>query len=333
MEAGRRTRAAFARPGSIMTAPSVKPIAARDRPLWSVMIPTYNCGRYLAETLRSVLAQDRGPDHMHIEVVDHASTEDDPAAVVEEIGKGRVAFWRKEPNEGAIANFNACISRSQGVLVHILHGDDYVADGFYRTIERIAAEFPEVGLYATRNFTVDEDSIVTGVSRRIPALEAPTQCTRPFFYETPVQFAGVVVRRTAYEALGGFRPDLIHAADCEMWARITHAHGSILAPDVLAFYRVFSANDTGRLAQTAENVRDYCRLASIFSSRYSDFSDTDARTIASNRAWKQYRAFRLSGNEAAASANYDLWRELTPVTKRMKRHVRTWATPLLQRNG
>ena len=60
--------------------------AAFVRPVWSVMIPTYHCARYLGETLRSVLAQDPGPDAMQIEVVDDHSTQDDPERVVREVG-------------------------------------------------------------------------------------------------------------------------------------------------------------------------------------------------------------------------------------------------------
>src|SRR5215470_11545792 len=61
------------------------------RPLWSVMIPTYNCAKYLRETLTSVLAQDPGAEQMQIDVVDDCSTEDDPEAVVRELGS-RVVF-------------------------------------------------------------------------------------------------------------------------------------------------------------------------------------------------------------------------------------------------
>ena len=70
---------------------------AKDRPLWSVMIPTYNCAGYLRETLACVLAQDPGPDQMQIEVVDDCST-DDPQAIVDELAPDRVSFHRQPEN-------------------------------------------------------------------------------------------------------------------------------------------------------------------------------------------------------------------------------------------
>jgi GT2 family glycosyltransferase len=77
--------------------PTIPPVAdGEPRPLWSVIIPIYNSASYLRETLASVLAQEPSPDVMQIAVVDDHSTQDDAAAVVEELGRGRVgaAFCR-----------------------------------------------------------------------------------------------------------------------------------------------------------------------------------------------------------------------------------------------
>ena len=69
---------------------SIPPVPKEvSRPRWSVMIPTYNCTRYLHETLGSVLVQVLGPEVMQIEVVDDHS-EDDVGKVVEEVGRGRI---------------------------------------------------------------------------------------------------------------------------------------------------------------------------------------------------------------------------------------------------
>jgi len=90
------------------------------------MIPTFNCADYLRITLQSLLDQVPGPDEMQIEVVDDCSTKDDPEAVVQELGRGRVQFFRQPRNVGAIENFNTCVRRSRGHYVHLLHGDDLV---------------------------------------------------------------------------------------------------------------------------------------------------------------------------------------------------------------
>src|SRR5262245_39421227 len=68
------------------------------RPFWSVMIPVYNCTRYLRRTLASVLEQNVNAEDMQIEVVDGCSTKDDPEQVVNEFGKSRVGFYRLSAN-------------------------------------------------------------------------------------------------------------------------------------------------------------------------------------------------------------------------------------------
>ena len=157
--------------------------------------------QYLQQTLESVLAQDQGSDQMQIEVVDDCSTKDDPKAVVEEVGKGRVAFHRKPKNEGAIANFNTCIQRSRGHLLHILHGDDYVLPGFYQRLTEDAQLHPDVSLVAVRAFYVDKEGVIIGVAPRLPELENGSRLVEDSFYETPIQCAGIVVRRDFYEKM------------------------------------------------------------------------------------------------------------------------------------
>ena len=126
-----------------MSRSTVAPLADAARPRWSVMIPTYNCGRYLEAALRSVLAQDWGPEAMQIEVVDDHSTADDPEEMVARLGGGRIAFHRQPENVGVVGNLNTCLQRSRGELVHLLHGDDYVLEGFYRTLDNDLREHPE----------------------------------------------------------------------------------------------------------------------------------------------------------------------------------------------
>lgn len=111
-------------------------------PLWSVVIPVHNCAPLLREALQSVLSQLAQRDDAEIVVVDDGSS-DDPAAVVRELGGGRVRLVRNERALGAVPNFNRCIEVASGDLIHLLHGDDRVLPGFYTELQR-AFDDPEV---------------------------------------------------------------------------------------------------------------------------------------------------------------------------------------------
>src|SRR2546421_12059067 len=115
------------------------------RPLWSVMIPTYNPpADYLEETLLSVLKQDPGPDQMQIEVIDDCSMDNTASEVIRRVGAGRVVFHAEPQNRGLANTWNRCIERARGHWVHILHQDDIVLPGFYERL-RQGAEQSDAG--------------------------------------------------------------------------------------------------------------------------------------------------------------------------------------------
>lgn len=145
---------------------TIPPISREEeQPLWSVMIPTFNNGEYLRETLSGVLAQSPGPEAMQIEVVDDCSTSGNPRAVVEELGRGRVTFYQQPQNVGHTRNFETCLKRARGHLVHLLHGDDMVRPGFYQRMEGAFHRYPESGAGFCRYIAVDEHGRVVTSAR------------------------------------------------------------------------------------------------------------------------------------------------------------------------
>jgi glycosyltransferase involved in cell wall biosynthesis len=238
--------------------PKVEPVAdGIVRPLWSVMIPTYNGAAYLEETLRCVLAQDPGAELMQIEVIDDCSTEGDSEGLVQAIGQGRVQFFRQPQNVGLIGNWNACIERSRGHWVHILHQDDLVLPGFYQQLQSPIHSQPALGALFCRHAFIDEDGHWQGLS----SIEQKNPGILPNWLERIavvqlIQFPSMVVKRSAYEQLGGFCADVHYAADWEMWKRISAHYPIWYEPQILACYRIHAASETSRMVQSGADIVD-----------------------------------------------------------------------------
>ncbi len=228
------------------------------RPLWSIMIPTYNCANYLRETLTSVLAQDLGPDVMQIEVIDDYSTKDDPQVIVEEVGKGRVGFYRQPQNVGHIRNFNTCLQRSQGHLVHLLHGDDCVKDGFYRKIQLAFEQNLDIGAAFCRYFYIDHQGHAMFASELEQSERGIwNHGLEKIASKQRIQPPSMVVKRAVYEKIGGFDSRICCCGeDWEMWLRIATHYPIWYEKEILALYRIQSNSLTRRSARTGQNIRD-----------------------------------------------------------------------------
>ncbi len=219
--------------------PIILPITndEKSRPLFSVMIPTYNCIQYLRYAMEGVLSQDPGEEKMQIEVIDDCSTDGDVGALVREIGKGRVAIYQQPENVGSLRNFETCINRARGFYVHILHGDDFVKNGFYKEIEDLFNRFPAIGSAMTNFNWVDENNVQRGVNRDIiPYIGIIDNWLERIASKQLVQPPAVVVKRSTYEAVGSFFA-VHYGEDWEMWIRIASRFEMAYSPKSLAVYR------------------------------------------------------------------------------------------------
>ena len=251
------------------TYPAIGPVPAHvERPFWSIMIPTYNCAGYLRETLRSVLAAIPADRAAQIEVIDDCSTRDDPAAAVAECGDARVRFLRQASNVGPQANFTTCIQRAHGEWVHILHGDDLVAPGFYDRLETGLRSHPDAVAAFCRTINIDAGG------RRIDLSELETE--HPGMHPdligrlgicNVIMFPSMVVKRDTYQRVGGFHPALFHAADWDMWKRVALAGPVWYEPAPLAMYRLHAQSDTSALMRSGANIAD-ARAAIEVARRY-----------------------------------------------------------------
>jgi glycosyltransferase involved in cell wall biosynthesis len=247
--------------GSHVDRGEVPPVRAEvARPLWSVMIPTFNNSEYLRAALLSVLAQDAGPEKMQIEVVDDASV-DDPASVVQEIGRGRVSYYRQDRNVGHIANFQSCLLRSTGRIVHLLHCDDAVLPGFYRKLQIAFERVPGLGAAFCRQIFIDEQGVrlsTAPLEQEKAGIISDAACR--LAREQRIMTPSIAVRRSVYERLGGFDRRLLCSEDWEMWVRIAASYPVWYEPEPLALYRIHQNSNTGRHVRSADDTR-YTRMA------------------------------------------------------------------------
>ena len=227
------------------------PMRRQTVPSIDVIVPCYNYGRFLRSCVDSVLGQ-VGCD-VRIFIIDDAST-DDSLAIARSLAAqdNRIQVLTHEKNRGHIATYNEGIDLLSADYMLLLSSDDMLAPGaFVRAIALMDADQTIGFVYGTsRRFAVEAD-IAAGASGQITRAEtaAPTVeegvafirrfCATPV---NTVETATAVVRTSLQKRVGGYRPELPHSGDMEMWLRLA-AHAKVgFVPAVQAFTRIHAKN-------------------------------------------------------------------------------------------
>lgn len=291
------------RHAAALAPPPIEPVHdGVERPRFSVMVPAYEPDERLRTALTSVLDQAPSPSDMQVAVVDDASRPGTVERLVRSIDRaGRVEVYSHARRFGLAGNWNRAITLARGHLVHLLHQDDAVRPGFYAAMERGFRDAADVGMAFCRSRIVDDhDRLVKTTSRQqwFPGLLSnwlPTIALRQ-----RIQTPAAVVARATYEALGGYRSDLCHALDWEMWVRIAARYRVWYEPRPLAVYRRHEANETTRLFASGAVWPDMARALRINSASLPD-AIRDV-TLAASVRWHAASAIRTAERQLAAGA-------------------------------
>jgi GT2 family glycosyltransferase len=225
---------AVPRPSALQPPPLPRRSDARC-PLVSVIIPCYNYGRFLPESIGSVLSQ-RGVD-VEVIIVDDAST-DDSAAVAERFAAAdaRVSVLRHTKNAGHVVTFNDGYAQAAGEFIVRLDADDLLTEGSLSRAIALFDEFPRVGLVYghPQHFTTS-----TPPAARLPEPGWIVWSGRDWVAErcrrgvNCITTPEAIVRADVMKRIGALDTRLHFAQDMEMWLRVAAVSdvGFVAGPD------------------------------------------------------------------------------------------------------
>lgn len=212
-----------------------------SNPLVSVCIPTYNHGKYIRETIISVLNQDF--QNIEIVITDDCST-DDTVDVVRSIADERIRLFRHGRNMGPSVAANNNIAHANGEFICLLPSDDLFEPN---KISRQLREFdrtPNVGAVFSHMRYIDEDGApLERDTSDMPRLKGPCRepALRYFFHKGNCLAAPTaMIRRDVLHRVGLVDPRLLQTQDFELWIRLCLLFDVSMVDEELVAYRIRS---------------------------------------------------------------------------------------------
>jgi len=206
-------------------------------PLVTVVVPSFNQGLFLEEALASIFAQDVP---VEVFVLDGGSMDNSPAII--ERYAPRLAGWRSQADAGQAAAINEGVSRGTAPYVCWLNSDDYFLSGGLAALVAQLSARPEVPAVYGRVWNFMQET-----GRRQPVwVQRFTE--RNLAIRCVVSQPGSLIRREAWEAVGGVDTHLHMAMDYDLWWRLFKKFGVLsLVDNFVAVNREHRETKTRRL--------------------------------------------------------------------------------------
>lgn len=229
-----------------------------------IVIPCYRYAHYLEDCVNSILGQDF--QNFRILIVDDESPDSTPEVAARLVERdSRIHYLRNGSNMGHIKTYNIGINWVEAEYMLLLSADDFLLPNALGTVVHLMDAHPEMTLCfgEARELQAQSRTYRVRVGIDVPKGSGVTLKGEEFIElclrsgaSNIVPTPTAVVRSRFIKGLGGYRSDLPHSGDFEMWLRLA-AHGSVgFVKSELAVYRRHGEN------MSAAYLRD-CLLSDL----------------------------------------------------------------------
>ena len=254
-------------------------------PTVSVLVTVYNREAYLGETLRSILASTYR-DYEVIVIDDQSS--DRSLQIAEEIGTTdtRIRVIKNENNLGDYGNRMKAASLARGEFLKYVDSDDLIYPHGLNVMVQSMQRYPQAAVGLAHSMPEDESPY--------PWLLSPEQAYRKHFLGRGCMSCGptgAIIRRGAFDDVGGFREQWGVLADTDLWLRLAARQPIVLLPPGLVWWRRHEGQEFTKDGAAADYLQRGFEL-DLLRLRDSScpLSESDKQAALSSREYRMARA-------------------------------------------
>ena len=293
----------------------------------TVIVPLFNCARYIERSLRSILRQSF--QNFEIIVVDDGST-DGGGGIATAFDDSRIKVVRQD-NMGVSAARNKGISVGQGEFCAFLDADDEWEIEFLEAVVNLSRIYPKAGIYGTGYKMMFPDGPVVDVTAMEASRNIKSLLIRDYFTRANggslINSSGVMIPRKIFNEIGTFKVGEHYGEDLEMWARIALRYPIGYDTRILTTYYQTDKANKKRLIQPIRYEPHVRMLEEVLKNKMSYNSDRQIlESHIKNRYFKQLMLLTMNSNRNTALdfSNYNKLNRWLPLLSIMLKKKSCW---------
>lgn len=227
-------------------------------PSISIIIPSFNQGKFIERTLLSIFNQDYEGNVQVI--VSDGGSKDETIDLLKKYSD-KINWW-SAPDKGFVDAVMKGLEKATGELIGIQSSDDYYTKDAFKKIVNGFNDNPSASFIAGGEIRIDLDYNIREFNLESGAIDI----RRTLFGHQPQQHA-TFIKREFIDKVGGLRQEVDMVADLDLWFRILHFSKGVYIPDYIGVYQLHPEqrtqtsnkwyNSLVRMVETCENDSFY----------------------------------------------------------------------------